>query len=75
MYEQNTQLQQVQQFDFYKGMKFPQAIKKISYFDDAVYINFGKGQMIALPKNWLQKQEHWSAFQGFLKVELDPKAK
>ena len=73
MYEQNSQLQQVQHLEFYKGMRLGATVQKVSYFDDAVYIKLGKNQMLIILKAWAEKPEHWSAFQGFVKVELDPK--
>lgn len=75
LYEQNAELQKEQAFDFYEGMSLAQPIFKVTYFDDAVYLYMSKNEAMILKKEWLNDQSHWSAFQGFLKVHIDPKTK
>ncbi len=75
MYEQNNELQREQVYDFYDGMTFAQPIVKVAYFDDAVYFYFSKNQAMILKKEWLEKPELWDAFQGFVKMRIDPTSK
>ena len=75
MFDGNPSMQQMQHLDFYKGINLGAPVSKVYYFDDAVYLKMGKNQMLIVLKSWAEKPEHWSAFQGFVKVELDPKFK